>query len=710
MNMIQIITAAGWVVALSAGASQTGANTLSLAPHAAQKAHVIESPNGVRNDPYYWLRDDSRHNPEVLSYLDAENQYYDKYRSRYVALEQTVAEEMIARLQPEDDSVPYKDGQYYYFSRALPGKDYHVELRRKGMDGEEEVILDGNEEARRSSYYSNCALQISPDESLMVFGTDTQGRYQCRLHVRDLATGKDRPDLISGSGGSVAWAADSQSFIYVENDPQTLLSSRVKRHVLGEDARLDKIVYEETDKSFYLSVAQSSDHHYLMINLSSTVASETRVLGSDQADTQWRILIAREKDFLFDVEHVNANWVIRHNGNAPNYRVSTASDDEITHRMLWHDIVAPNNKRLISEMAVFNKYLVVGEKVDANQQLRVVDWANGKSRVITADEPAYMAALEINAEVASTKLRYSYTSLTTPATVYSYDMETGKQELLKETPVGGGFDKHNYVTERRWVTARDGVKIPVSLVYRKGFKADGHAPALEYGYGSYGISMSPYFSSDRLSLLDRGFVFVIAHIRGGQELGRQWYDQGKLLNKMNTFNDFIDVGDYLVKQKYAAPDKLFAMGGSAGGLLMGAVANLRPDLYKGMIAAVPFVDVVTTMLDESIPLTTNEFDEWGNPKLSQYYNYMLKYSPYDNVKAQAYPAMLVATGLNDSQVQYYEPSKWVAKLRDLKTDNNPLLLRVNMDAGHGGKSGRYQARYERAQDFAFMLDLAGFTK
>ncbi len=684
--------------------------SLPAAPVAARKAHPVVSPHGTRDDPYYWLRDDSRTDPEVLAYLNAENGYYEAYRDRFRALEQTLAQEMISHMKPDDDSVPFKEGNYYYYSRVEAGKDYPILARKKALDAAEEIVVDGNEEARRANYFSFCARQVSPNGRYIVYGTDTQGRYQCTLRIRDLDTGKDFADVIISTNGSVAWAADNQTFFYVENDPVTLLSTEVKRHKVGSDPRTDATVYKETDTSFYLYVTASEDKRYVLVTLSSTVSNEYHGLPADQPEGSFKPLLKRERDWLAQLDHVNDNWVIRHNWQAPNYRVAVATDDTLADRSKWRDVVPHSKSVFIADFDLFKDYLALSERADGLQRLRVVDWKTGKGKTVGADEAAYTTYFDVNAETDTDWLRYSYTSLTTPTTVYDMNMRTGERKLLKQQEVPGGFDKANYKTERLWVTARDGAKIPVSLVYHKSVKRDGTAPLLQYAYGSYGSSQNPSFNSDRLSLLDRGVVFALAHIRGGQDMGRHWYDQGKLLNKKNTFTDFIDVSDALIKKKYAAKDKLFAYGGSAGGLLMGAIVNLRPELYKGVLVAVPFVDVVTTMLDESIPLTTNEFDEWGNPKEKAYYDYMLSYSPYDNVSAQAYPAMLVTTGLHDSQVQYFEPAKWVAKLRATGTGNNPLLLRTNMEAGHGGKSGRYQAKYERAQDFAFLLNLAGITK
>jgi len=693
---------------LIGGAMMTVASATSLPtpPVAPMRDHVVKAPAGERNDPYYWLRDDSRVEPEMLAHLRAENAYHDAVMAPHKPLEEVLFNELVARIKQDDASAPVKDRDYWYYTRFEQGKDYPVVARRKdNMTAPEQILLDGNSLAQGLSYFRLGGWEISQNQSVLAYAVDSQGRYQNSIRFKDLASGKLFPETISGTAGAIAWAADNKTIFYVENDPVTLLSYRVKRHQLGTDPSMDAVIYEEKDKSFYTSVHNSSDRNYVVISLSSTVSSEQWVLRTDQPTGEFKRLAARERDFEYSADHIGERWVIRSNWQAPNFRMLTVNDLQIGDRSKWTEVVAHNDQVFIEEFALFRDNLVIGERSEGLRHLRILPWQKAEPRYITMDEPAYMAGLDSNPMQDTEWLRYNYTSLTTPASVFELNMKTGERRLLKRDPVLGGFDPAHYQTERLWVTARDGAKVPVSLAYRKGFKRDGSAPLLQYGYGSYGASMDPYFSAARVSLLDRGFVYAIAHIRGGQEMGRRWYEDGKLLKKKNSFTDFIDVTEALVKEKYVAPNKVFAIGGSAGGLLMGAVLNMKPELYRGVVADVPFVDVVTTMLDESIPLTTNEFDEWGNPQQKAYYDYMLSYSPYDNVARKAYPAILVTTGLHDSQVQYYEPAKWVARLRAMKTDSNPLLLRINMAAGHGGKSGRFQRLRETAQNYSFLLAL-----
>ena len=569
-------------------------------------------------------------------------------------------------------------------------------------------MLDVNQLAAGKDFYQVANMQVSPDQQLLAYMEDTNGRRQYTLKVRDLRTGQDLPDQLTGLSGSIAWAKDNKTLYVVKNDPTTLLSTQVLQHKLGNDAASAKLVYEEKDNSFYMGVGNTGDNNYVVIFLSSTVSGEMRVQDAAKPDSAFNVLAPRQRDFQYSAGHINGRWVISTDWNAPNFRLMTVADNDIGDREKWQPLVAHDDKVFIEDFELFNNYLAINERSDGLRRLKVVPWnAPDKAFYVASDEAAYVTAFERNAEQDTDWLRYNYTSLTTPQSVYQLNMKTGEKQLLKETEVLGGFDKNGYKTDRVWATAADGAKVPVSLLYKKDFKRDGSAPLYQYAYGSYGSSMDPSFRSTVFSLVDRGFVYAIAHIRGGQEMGRQWYEDGKLLHKTNTFTDYIAVTDYLVEQGYAAKDKVFGMGGSAGGLLMGAVANMAPQKYRALVAHVPFVDVVTTMLDETIPLTTNEFDEWGNPKQKAYYDYMLAYSPYDQVSKQAYPAMLVTTGLHDSQVQYFEPAKWVAKLRTHKTDSNPLLFKVNMEAGHGGKSGRFSRLTEYAQEYAFILNLLG---
>ncbi len=676
------------------------------APVAAQKPYVVKSPNGDRVDPYYWLRDDKRQAPEVLSYLNAENKYYQDYAAKYAELNKQLSAEIIGRVKQDDSAVPAIKGDYSYYSRFETGKQYPIYARKPKAGGAEQIMLDVNKMAEGKDFYQVSNYQVSPNQQLLAYAEDTTGRRNYTLKIRDLRTGQDLPDTLTGMDASLAWSADSQSLFYIEKDRQTLLGNKVKRHQLGQDNSKDELLYEEKDTSFYMGVGNSGDDQYVVIWLGSTVSNEMLVLKSDDKSGKFRTVAPRQRDLKYDIEHMGNRWVIRTDWNAPNYRLMTVADDQIGDRARWQELLAHDPKVFIESFQLFKDYIAVNVRNDGLNKVQVMPWADlKKARYIDSGEAAYVAYTNVNYQQDTEWLRYSYTSLTTPSSIYEMNMRTGEKRLLKEQEVLGGFDKNNYQTERVWATAKDGTKIPVSLLYKKGLRKDGTAPLYQYAYGSYGSSSSPSFKAPVLSLVDRGFVYAIAHIRGGQEMGRHWYEDGKLLNKINTFTDFIAVTDYLVAEKYAAKDKVFAMGGSAGGLLMGAIANMAPEKYRGILAHVPFVDVVTTMLDESIPLTTNEFDEWGNPKQKAFYDYMLSYSPYDQVKKQAYPAMLVTTGLHDSQVQYFEPAKWVAKLRTHKTDNNPLLFRTNMEAGHGGKSGRFSRLNEIADEYAFVLSL-----
>jgi oligopeptidase B len=677
-------------------------------PVAATKAHDVASPHGTRNDPYYWLRDDTRSKPEVLAHLEAERAYYDAMSAPYRALTDTLSKEIIGRVKQDDSSVPYKYKDYLYYTRYEPGKEYPIYARRPLTSNSEQVLVDANVEAAGKGYYHVAGREVSANQKLLAFLDDTSGRRQYTLRFRDLETGKDLEERITGLSSSVAWANDDKTVFYIENDPVTLLTTRVKKHVLGTDPKNDPVVYEEKDTSYYIGIGKTGDDRYVAINLWSTVATEWRAIDADAPSSEMRVIAPRLRDHLYDADHMNGRWVVRTNWDAPNYRLMTVADADTGDRARWKALLPYDPKVFVESFELFRDHLAIGERSEGLLRIRVLPWrAPDKAFYVKADEPAYAARFEVNAEQDTPLLRYTYTSMKTPPSVYEVDMSTGERRLLKREPVLGGYDPDNYATERVWATARDGVKIPVSLVYRKGFKRDGTAPLYQYAYGSYGSSSDPEFDLAAVSLVDRGFVYAIAHVRGGQEMGRAWYDDGKLLKKKNTFTDFVDVTDFLVREKYAARDKVFAMGVSAGGLLMGAVANMAPEKYRAIVAHVPFVDAVTTMLDETIPLTTNEFDEWGNPKQKAYYDYIFSYSPYDNVRAQDYPALYVTTGLHDSQVQYFEPAKWVARLRAVKTDRNPLLFKVNLEAGHGGKSGRFQKLIETAEEYAFILHLLG---
>lgn len=676
------------------------------APIAIQQPFTVSSAHGDRQDPYYWLRDDSRSSPTVLDYLHQENDYFTAYASKYQPLTDKLTREIIGRIKQDDSSVPYSKGDYSYYSRYEAGKEYPIYARKALKDGTEQVMLDVNTLAAGKDFYQVANWQVSPDQNLLAYLEDNSGRRQYTLKIRDLRTGNDLPDELSGLSGSVAWAADNQTLYVIQNDPVTLLSTTVLQHKLGNSPAQATALYREADNSYFLSVANSSDDNYVMINAGSTVSDEILVQDATKPASAFMALAPRQRDFKYSANHINGRWVINTDWNAPNFRLMSVAANNIGDRNNWQELVAHNDKVFIQDIELFDNYLAINERSDGLRRIRIMPWQSpDKAFYIAAEEAAYVTGFDVNPEQKTEWLRYSYTSLTTPNSVYRLNMKTGEKQLLKQTEVLGGFDKNNYATERVWATASDGVKVPVSLLYRKGFKRDGSAPLYQYAYGSYGSSSDPAFRSTVFSLVDRGFVYAIAHIRGGQEMGRHWYEQGKLLNKVNTFTDYIAVTDYLVANNYVAKDKVFGMGGSAGGLLMGAVANMAPEKYRALVAHVPFVDVVTTMLDETIPLTTNEFDEWGNPKEKAYYDYMLAYSPYDQLSKQAYPALLVTTGLYDSQVQYFEPAKWVAKLRTHKTDKQPLLFKTNMEAGHGGKSGRFARLAEHAQEYAFILNL-----
>jgi oligopeptidase B len=675
-------------------------------PIAARRPHEIVAPGGTREDPYYWLRDDTRKSPEMLAYLKAENAWTDEVLAKDSGLKETLYQEIVGRVKQDDSSVPYEKRGYWYYSRFDAGQDYPVTARRRGnMQAPEEVMLDQPAMAAGHGYFQVGGASVSPDNRLLAWAQDTVGRRQYVLKVKDLATGRVLADEVADIEPDLVWADDNATVFYIEKDPVTLLSTRVKAHVLGTPTSDDKLVYEEKDHSFYLGLMRTRSEKYICIVLQSTVSNEQRCApAADPRD--FAVLAPREREFRYSADHLDGRWIIRTNWQAPNYRLMSLPEGETWgDRDRWRERVAASGEVFIEDFALFHGVMVIEERSGGVKRLRTLTDAD-ESRFVAADESAYAMSLGLNADADSPWLRYTYDSLTTPQTTYEENLKTHERRLLKRTPVIG-YEASNYVTERVWVTARDGARIPVSLVYKKGFRKDGSAAMLQYAYGSYGLSTDPTFSLPAVSLLDRGMVYAIAHIRGGQEMGRAWYDDGHLLNKKKTFTDFIDVTRALVAQGWAAPDRVAAAGGSAGGLLMGAIANTAPGDYRVIIAQVPFVDVVTTMLDETIPLTTNEFDEWGNPKVKRYYDYMLSYAPYDNVERQAYPALFVSTGLWDSQVQYFEPAKWVAKLRAMKTDDHPLVLRINMEAGHGGKSGRFRRYHDIAEYYAFMLDQVG---
>lgn len=672
-------------------------------PKAPTRPFRVASAHGVRDDVYYWLRDDTRTNPEVLEYLRAETKYADDLLAPHQALMAELYEEMLGRIKQDDASVPVRYRGFWYWSRYEKGREYPVLLRRADApDAREEVLLDCNELAVGESFFKLGSYEVSPDNRLLAYTEDTVGRRQYTLKIKDLASGERLPDEIANVEAALAWADDNRTLLYVEKDPITLLGRRVRRHVLGTDPSQDPLVYEEADEAFDLTVARSKSEQLLLIGAESTTSSEWRYASVADPTFTFRIVAPREPDHEYQVDHLDRSFIVRTNWQAQNFRVVRAPIENPGDRSRWRDVVPHDSEVFLHAFEIFRDFLAVSERSGGLMKLRVQRW-EGEPEYLIADDPAYTMRFASNPELDTSKLRYVYTSLTTPLTTFEWDLESGERTILKREPVLGSFDPADYQSEFLWMRARDGERIPVSIVSRKSVPRDGTAPLYLYAYGSYGLCSDPIFSSQRLSLLDRGVVFAIAHVRGGQELGRRWYDAGRLLNKWNTFYDFIDVTDALVERRYCSPKRIVAAGGSAGGMLMGVLANVAGTKYAGLVAHVPFVDIVTTMLDESIPLTTLEYEEWGNPNERRYYEYMLSYSPYDNVRAQPYPAMLVTTGLWDSQVQYFEPAKWVAKLRAMRTNDAPLLLHVNMEAGHGGKSGRYEHLHEVAREYAFVL-------
>jgi oligopeptidase B len=684
-------------------------------PVATRKPHQVASANGTREDEYYWLRDDKRENPEMLAYVKAENAYADAKLAHTKALETKVYDEIIGRLQQDDSTVPYLMNGYWYYRRFETGKEYPIYARRKGTkEAPEEILLNGNEMAKGHDFFEIGELAVSPNSKLLAWAEDTVGRRQYVVRVMEIATRKTFPISLANVENNVVWAGDNQTFLYIEKDPETLLGYKVRKHSIDSsnhtNVAADPLVWEQKDTSFYTGVGKTKDEKFLVISTQSTVSTEYWFADTNDPKLTFKVFLPRERDHEYQVEHVNNRWVVRTNWKAKNFRIVEIKPGDEADRARWADIVPHRDDAFVDAFDVFASFLAVEEHSGGLRKLRIRPWGGGKDVLVTADEPSYTMALGVNRELDSDKLRYTYTSLVTPRTTYDFDVKTGGRELLKREPVLGGYDPANYTTEFAWATARDGTKIPVSVVYRKTTPRDGSAPLLQVGYGSYGSTYDPEFSFLPPSLLDRGFVFAIAHVRGGQEMGRNWYENGKLLNKKNTFTDFIDVTRWLVANKYCDPKRTFAIGRSAGGLLMGAIANMAPGDYRGIVAGVPFVDVVTTMLDESIPLTTNEFDEWGNPKEKQYYDYMLSYSPYDNLGHHDYPAMFIHSGLWDSQVQYFEPTKYVARLRARRAGDSLVVLRTNMEAGHGGKSGRFEHYREYAEQYAFILDQAGIKE
>ena len=691
-----------------------------IAPDAKVIPHVTEIHNLELNDDYFWMRlsdaqkeaktpDDQTQ--DVLDYLNAENDYKESALAPTKDFQSELFDEIVGRIVKDDESVPVFYRGYWYYSRYEEGKEYAFNCRKKdSLENPEEILLDGPQLAEGHSYFAIGGSSISPNNNIIVYGIDTVSRRQYTLRFKDLTTGVVFEDEIPETTGGAVWANDNKTIFYTKKDPVTLRSYRILKHILGTDLSEDVVVYEETDDTFNIGVGKSKSERFIMIGANSTLSSETRYIDADKPNSEWTVIQERQDNHEYGVSHYGDHFYIQTNAEAKNFKLVKTSI-ETPSREHWVDVIPHRDDVLFEGTEIFEDFLVIEERKEGLTNIRIKSWDDSEDYYLEFNDPAYMAYVGTNPEFKSTTLRFGYTSLTTPNTTYEHSFDDKSRTQLKQQKVlGGDFDPANYASERIMVEARDGAQVPVSIVYRKGVKMDGSNPLLLYAYGSYGYSMDPGFSSTRLSLLDRGFVYAMAHIRGGSEMGRNWYEDGKLFKKMNTFNDFIDCGKHLVANNYTSPDHLYAMGGSAGGLLMGAVMNLEPELFNGIVAAVPFVDVINTMLDESIPLTTGEFDEWGNPKNKAYFDYMMSYSPYDNISKLNYPHTLITTGYWDSQVQYWEPAKWIAKLRDQKQDDNLLIMHCNMETGHGGASGRFARFKETAMEYAFLFMLEGIDK
>ncbi|MEQ8549735.1 MAG: S9 family peptidase [Cyclobacteriaceae bacterium] len=687
------------------------------APIAIKADSILKQHGKTRIDHYFWMRlsDEQKRaeNPDdqtqqVLDYLNSENAYTKKVMSKTEVLQQKLYEEIVGRIKLVDESVPYLSNGYWYYTRYEETGEYPIYCRKKGsLEADEEVLINVNELAEGHDYYAAGGLNVSPDNKILAFAEDTLSRRIYKMRFKNLETGEMFADEIENTTGGGAWANDNKMFFYTTKNKVSLLSEKVHRHKLGTKASEDVMVYHEKDPTFYIGVTKSKSDDYVMIWNSSTLVSDYHVLDADNPTGKFKQFIPRdEKGHEYSIAHFEDKFYIVTNWDATNFRLMETPVNA-TGQENWKEVIPHRSDVLLEGIELFNNFMVIDERSNGLKNLRIIDQSSGDEHYLDFGEPAYNAYISTNAEFNTDILRFGYTSMTTPTSTFDYNMKTKEKELMKQQEVVGGHNPDDFTTERIWATARDGVKVPISIVYKKGFEKNGKGPLLQYGYGSYGSTVDASFSSVRLSLINRGFAVAIAHVRGGQLMGRNWYEDGKMFKKQNTFNDFVDCSKYLIEQGYTSADHLYAQGGSAGGLLMGAVVNMNPELYNGVLAAVPFVDVVSTMLDESIPLTTNEFDEWGNPKNLESYEYMMSYSPYDNVVSQDYPNMLVTTGLFDSQVQYWEPAKWVAKLRDVKTDNNLLIMDTDMEAGHGGASGRFKRYKTTALEYAFLLALEG---
>lgn len=708
MKKIKIIVIVSIIFAGACTNSKTKDLSDKITPPIAQKKPKnLEKHGDIRVDEYYWMN--QRDNPEVVDYLERENAYYDKMTAHTKPLQQQLFEEMKARIKEDDESVPYKYNGYWYYTRYEKGKNYPLYCRRKeSMQAPEEVMFNNNEMAEGHSYFNQAGYSIAENNQLAVFGIDTVSRRKYTLQIKNLTSGEIYPEKIENTTGRAIWANDHKTLFYTRKDEQTLRSDKIFMHILGTNPDEDKLVYEEKDETFSVYVGKSKSKDYIMIGSYSTLTSEFRFADANSTDFTFNIIQPRERGLEYNVSHFGDHfYILTNKDKATNFKLMKTPVQKTTQEN-WVEVIPHREDVLLEDIEIFKDYLVVDERSNGLNLINVKRWDNTADYYLPFDNETYTVYTSINPDFDTDLLRYSYNSMNTPPSVVQFNMKTKEKEVLKETEIlGGKFDKENYDTQRIWATAQDGVKVPISLIYKKGIELDGSNPVLQYAYGSYGSTTDPSFSISRLSLLDRGFIFAIAHIRGGEYLGRTWYEDGKLLKKRNTFTDFIACSKHLIDNKYTSPNHLYAYGGSAGGLLMGAVINMAPELYHGVIAAVPFVDVVTTMLDDSIPLTTSEYDEWGNPNDKAYYEYMKSYSPYDQVKDAVYPNILVTTGYHDSQVQYWEPAKWVARLRDHNKGDKKILFHINMDAGHGGASGRFEALKEVAEDYAFLIELEG---
>ena len=684
--------------------SCTMKNTKLIEPKAEKINTSLSIHNDERIDEYYWLKE--RDNPKVIDYLNAENSYRDKYMKDYQSLEKKLFEEIKSRIKEDDSSVPYFENGYFYYTRHETGKQYPIYCRKKeNLDANEEILIDANKMSKGHDYFRIGGIDISPNNKIAAYGVDTVSRRLYTIYFKNLETGEVYKDKIPYTTGSVTWTNDNSAIFYDKKDIETLREERVMKHGFGTNIKNDEEIYFEEDETFSVYSYKTKSNKYIVIASQSTLSDEYLIINANDHNKKYKIFQKREKGLEHSITHFNDKWyIITNTDNATNFKLMIC-DENKTSKEYWKDFIPHRKDVLLEDIDVFKNFFIVIERYNGLKRINIKPWNDSKNHYIDFKTETYSLYSSYNPNINTNKLRYNFSSLTTPSSVIEYDMITREKKVLKENEVLGEFNKENYTSKRVWANARDGKKVPISLVYRKDKYIEGSNPLLLYAYGSYGITNNPNFSSVRLSLLDRGFIYAIAHIRGSQYLGREWYDDGKMFNKKNTFTDFIDCGKFLIKSKFADKNKLFAMGGSAGGLLMGAVSNMAPDLFKGIIAAVPFVDVITTMLDEDIPLTTSEYDEWGNPNHKDSYDYMLSYSPYDQVEKKDYPAIFITAGYHDSQVQYFEPAKWIARLRDRRTNKEPLLMYCNMEAGHGGASGRFEAYKETAMEYSFLLAL-----